>query len=46
VALGLLLTIKAVPRDEARDHLKKFLRGSDEERLKILGETLNLQRNK
>jgi len=44
VALGLLLTIKSVPRPEAKDHLKKFLQGTDEERLKILGDTLNLQR--
>lgn len=44
VALGLLLTIKSVPREEAKDHLRKFLEGTDEDRLRILGDTLNLQR--
>lgn len=45
VALGLLLKIKDVPKDLAKAQIKKFLQGNDDERLRILGETLKLQKD-
>jgi hypothetical protein len=44
--MGLLLRVKAVTGEQAKNDLKTFLEGSDEERLKILSETLQLTKRK
>ncbi len=46
VAMGLLLRVKDITGEQAKSNLKTFLEGSDEERLKILAETLQLTKRK
>ena len=46
VAMGLLLRIKSVQREVATKSLKTFLEGSDEDRLKILADTFNLNKRR
>ena len=46
LAMGLLLKIKSVEKEKAVTNLQTFLEGNDEERLKILAETLRLTKIK
>ena len=46
VAMGLLLRIKAVQRETAVKNLKRFVEGSEEDRLKVLTDTFNLNKRR
>ena len=46
VAMSLLLRVKSVQPEAAKNDLKIFLEGSDEDRLRILAETLKLTKRK